>query len=173
MMKEVRRMNFQFGDLIFVKGGTFLVSSAIKKITHSPYSHVAIAVAPDLICEIDVFSKMKIRPNHYKNYDVFRYFRPLSSQEQNQMMQFLLKKIHCSKGYDWGKILEMFMRYVFHYNTYIDLKNREICSELADLAYQSIQIDLVPGKRDGDVSPEDLVESPYIFKIKEIREYAS
>jgi hypothetical protein len=172
MIEEVEKMCLQFGDIVLVKGKDW-ISKSIEDITHSEYSHVAIAIDSDNVCEIDVFLRLQIRPLTYQDYDVFRLNRPFSLLEQHTMMDFLNSKIYTNEGYDWLKILEMFLRYVFHKKTYFTMKNRYVCSEIVDLAFRSIDFDLVPGRIAGDVSPADISNSILLRRVEEIEKDAS
>jgi hypothetical protein len=159
-------MSFEIGDILFVRGETPVVSSLIKSFLHSEYSHVAIAVGPNEICEIDVFQNMRILPNPYTNYDVYRYKQGLSIEQKKQLHRFLMQKTITNTGYDWGKIAELLIRHFLHWNVLIDEKNRYICSEVIDVAYQTIGIDLLPAFLTGDVTPADLLLSILLIKVE-------
>lgn len=49
------------GDIVFVRG-TGPISTAIEEITHSPYSHVALAVSADTLVEAQGFREVGYQP---------------------------------------------------------------------------------------------------------------
>ncbi len=152
-------MNFQVGDILMVRGDSFLVSPVIKHVLGSEYSHVAIAVGKNHICEIDAFKKMRIVPNPYTNYDVLRLKEPLSKIERSQMQRFLLNKLDTVLGYDWLRIIEILVRKYLKWEVELNAKNRFICSEIVGAAYAEVGIDLLPDHQPEDITPFDLLLS--------------
>jgi hypothetical protein len=163
---------FQVGDILFVRGDTPIISSVVKSFLHSEFSHVAIAVGSNIICEIDAFKNLKTRPNPYTNFDLYRYKGGLTEEQKDALLEFLDRKMRTTKGYDWDKILEFCIRRFLHWNVFIDERNRYICSEIIDAAYQAIGIDLVGQRVTGDVTPVDLLNSIYLIQVKENERYA-
>lgn len=159
-------MNFEVGDILMVRGDTFIVSPVIKEILHSEFSHVAIAVGKNHICEIDAFKRMRIVSNPYTDYDLYRMNTGLTAAEKLKMQTFLQEKCKTIKGYDWLRIIEIVLRRFLKWEVSLNAKNRYICSEVIDAAYAAIGINLVPQLEDEDVTPVDILKSPYIVQIK-------
>ncbi len=162
-------MLFEVGDILLVRGRTFMLSSSIKKMLNSPYSHVAIAVGTHHICEIDAFKKMKIIVNPYpeSDYDLLRIGGGgLDSYQKERMQKFLQEQCKTIKGYDWLRILEIVLRKVFKWNLTINDKDRYICSEVIDAAYNHIGIDILPDMDSEDITPADLIMSLLLVPIE-------
>jgi hypothetical protein len=135
-------MNFEIGDVLFVRGNRWPISPIIKKFLGSEYSHVALAVGRDQIVEIDLFQKLKQKTNPHESYDVLRLHSGLTVLQKLQMQEYVKEEIRTNKGYDWGRIIEILLRRLTRWEGTIDTKNREICFEVIDLAYKSAGVDL-------------------------------
>ncbi|MBO9130809.1 hypothetical protein [Bacillus sp. 165] len=154
-------MKIEAGDLLFIKGDCY-ASPLIRFFLKSDYTHVTIATDEEHICEVDLFTKMKIMKNPYSEYDVYRLEPTLNEVQKKNVLVFLRKKCSTSKGYDWWRIISLFLQKYFRLNLIIHAQDRYICSEIIDKAYQHIGIDLVDHKVTGDVTPLDLMNSIYM-----------
>jgi hypothetical protein len=159
MIKRVgSTMPFQVGDILFVRGDSWF-SPIIKWVLRSEFSHVAVAIGPNQICEIDIFKRMRIIDNPYKDYEVYRYRGGLTKQQKQQLVDYLKEKCKTTMGYDYPRILSILFQILFKWHIVIDDKNRFICSEIIDAAYQHIGIDLIQARDTGDVTPPDLLNA--------------
>lgn len=158
-------MHIQTGDIILVKGKTPIISPLIKWFTNSPYTHVGLAVTPELIYEIDINKDLAIRPLAYEDYDVFRYAEGLSEQQQVDMKWYALKRANENKGYDWLRIVAFAFERIFRMPFVFHEMNRVICSEIVDNLYNYVGIDLLPDRMDGHVTPAQLATSPFLTKV--------
>lgn len=154
-------MKMEAGDLIFVKGDCF-PSRLIRFFLKSDYTHVTIAMDDTHICEVDIFTKMKVMKNPYSEFDLYRLKRNLTEKEKEELTNFLIEKCKSSKGYDWWRLVSIGIKMYFRWNLIIHEQDRYICSEIIDKAYQYIGIDLVKERVTGDVTPLHLMDSPQI-----------
>ena len=154
-------MKMEVGDLLFIKGDCY-ASPIIRFFLKSEYTHVTIAMDHSTICEVDLFTKMKVMKNPYKEFDLYRLKRKLTEKEQKELTEFLLEKCMTSKGYDWWRLLSLCFKKYFRWNLVIHEQDRYICSEIIDKAYQHIGVDLVEERVTGDVTPIELMESHQI-----------
>ena len=151
----------QAGNILLVRGSG-LISWIIKVVTHSEYSHVALVISETEIIEIDSFKRVSIRKNPYSNYDLIHVL-DIPDRKRDKVVAFA--KAQLGKQYDYAQLLEILFEMVFHTRLYLNSKNKLICSELIDLAFMSQRINLVPGKRRGCVTPEDIAESPIVARL--------
>lgn len=158
-------MNIQAGDIILVKGDTPIISPLIKWFTNSEYTHVGLAVMPDLIYEIDVNKDLAIRPIKHDNYDVFRVKGGLSREQRRSMQLYAIERAKENEGYDWLRILAFALEKVFRSPFVFHEVNRVVCSEIVDNIYTHVGIDLLPDREDGHVSPAQLATSPLLTKV--------
>ncbi|WP_139491803.1 hypothetical protein [Brevibacillus dissolubilis] len=86
-------------DLLFVKGES-VIGRTIRRVTGSPYSHVAIVLDPWHVAETDWRYPLKVRHLNYPRgtYDVFRYQGELFHTQMMAMDDFL--HMHISTPYD-------------------------------------------------------------------------
>lgn len=155
--------NLHIGDILLVKGKTPVISRLIRWVTKSEYTHVAIVYGENRIAEIDVNRKLSIYPMDPKEtYYVFRYKGGLKNKQKTDMKRLIANRTLQNAGYDWLKILSMFLQSTFKKPFFLDIKNRVICSEIVDYIYMDIGIDLVPNSTIGHVSPADIANSTCI-----------
>lgn len=158
--------DIQTGDIIFVRGNTPIISPLIRWFTGSEYTHIGVAIGQDLICEIDFNSDLAIRPiGRHEDYDVYRMMYGLSSSEKEDIRELMIEAAITNKGYDWLRIINFVIKKFLPFPFILDKLNKVICSEIIDVLYMGIGIDLLPYKKTGDVSPGDLVKSPFLEKI--------
>jgi hypothetical protein len=155
----------QTGDIILVRGNMPIVSSLVRWFTNSEYTHVAMAVSDELVIEIDINKDLAIRPLTYDNYDVFRYKKGLSVSQQASLQYYATQVAKTSKGYDWLRILQFACEKLFRTKKTFNEVHRFVCSEIVDNLYDHINIDLVPEREDGNVTPGQLANSPKLIKV--------
>lgn len=159
----------QTGDIIMYKPRS-IIGWVISKITHSPYSHVAIAISPDKIFEANVFINSRIVSiySDYVGYDknihhIYRLSEIDSSQKTNiQIMARQLK----DKPYDYKQIFGLFMRLVFNWKTSLfnDL-NKFICSEIIDRMYYCSGVKRKDKINLFNITPNELLEKYTLKRV--------
>lgn len=161
---------FQVGDIIFYESTTF-IGSIIRKITNSPFSHVALAVSPTEIVEANAFirsRKVTFTPEKCKRIKVLRTKQPLTYAQERTLVINSDKLLN--KGYDYLGITRLFAKTLFRFN--LDGRKDDLtklwCSEMVDYAYETIGIDLVPQIDNHYVSITDLEESPELVEAFEL-----
>lgn len=157
-------MKIEPGDLVLVKGKCW-PSFFIRLFLKSDYTHMTIAIDENHVCEVDLFTKMQIIPNPYKEFDLYRCHQSLSPEQQKVMTDFLKKRCQTSKGYDWWRIISLIIKRYFRINLIIHEQDKYICSEIVDKAYQHIGIDLIEHRVTGDVTPLDFIETNHLSLV--------
>lgn len=160
-------MKMEVGDLIFVKGNCNF-SPFIRFFLKSEYTHVTIAVDEMHICEVDLYRKMEIMKNPYKEYDLYRLKVKLTVEQQKELLHFIHKKVITSKGYDWWRLVSLCVKRFLRWNIIIHEQDRYICSEIIDKAFQHIGIDIVEDLVTGDVTPIDIMRSERIEFVSSV-----
>jgi hypothetical protein len=155
----------QAGDIILVRGNMPIISRAIRWFTNSEYTHVALAVTDELIFEIDIDKDLAIRPLTYKDFDVFRYKEGLTLSQKASLQEYATQIAKTNEGYDWLRILRFAFEKLFRTKKTFHDMNRVVCSEIVDNLYHHIDVDLVPERVDGDVTPGHLANSPELIKV--------
>jgi hypothetical protein len=157
-------MKMEVGDLLFVKGDCYQ-SRFIRFFLKSDYTHVTIAMDDTHICEVDIFTTMKVMKNPYTEFSLYRLNRKLTNDEKEELRNFLLEKCRTSKGYDWWRLLSIGIKKFFRWNIIVHEQDRYFCSEIIDKAYQHIGIDLVKERVTGDVTPIHIMDSKLISLV--------
>lgn len=146
-------------DLLFIKGDT-VISSMIKKVTDSHYSHVAIVLDTLHVAETDWRYPVQIRHGTYELgiYDVYRY-RETLSEEQRQRMQWFIEMKKNTK-YDLVRTISngLFLLFKIPIRDAIDRMN---CTELAYLMFKEAGVDLEPL----DLTPGGLSSSKRLIRL--------
>lgn len=159
-------MNIETGDIILVRGSTPIISPLIRWFTGSEYTHAGIAITSDWIFEIDMNQDLALRPvKRHKDFDVFRYKDGLTVDQKTRIIQKAERRARNNKGYDWLKILGFIFEKLFRTQFVFDSINHVICSEIVDLLYDAVGIDLLPDRKTGHVTPGDIAKSPVLKKI--------
>lgn len=158
----------QVGDILMVRGNSWF-SPIVRKFLRSDFTHVAICIDNNFICEIDAFSNLSFKRNYHTDYDVLRYKKGLTRKQQKRLKRFLAKKVLECEGYDWSKIAELFLKITFKLGVMMDQRNRYICSEIVDAAFQELGIDLLEGFETGDVAPTDFLYSQHLIKVGQVK----
>lgn len=151
------------GDIVFFKGES-LISKIISKLTKSPYTHVAVVIMNEVILESDRFIETRLRPLH--DDEIYTIMRCELNSAQKEMI--IANSINfIGKKYDYLQIAKWFFKLTFNFDGkgLVNNANRVYCSELVDILFKSVGIDLLPDKQDGDVLPSDLLKSPLLRKL--------
>lgn len=149
-------------DLLFVRGES-LISRAIQRVTHSPYSHVAVVWDTGQIVDTDWRRPLDVRPlaSVRDPFDVYRYRADIDPWQAAAMNEFFLH--NRGAGYDVIQTLTHAL-YLFTGVPLIDDARRFNCSEFVDRMFAAAGIDLCP-EVDGHVTPADLARSDLLIKI--------
>lgn len=149
----------QPGDLIFIRGNQG-VAGPIKKLTRSPYTHMAGLVLNDTVIE-----SQGLRRTGYELVDTYRgvadvYTCADISYEQRQKVVSFVKQEIGTK-YDYLLICWMACRYIIgDVVPLIASKKRRICTTLWADAYRAAGIELCPDIE--HPSPGELSKSKYL-----------
>lgn len=161
-------MDLQTGDILLHKGKRW-TSRIIAKVTGSPYTHVAIVFDTNRVLEIDINKELSLyQIDSTLRYEVYRKRGGLTKQEKIKLKRRMTNRQLEMKGYDWLKLISLGFLAIFKKPFFMDTKNKVICSEIVDMLYNEIGIDLVPGAIVGHVTPEDIAKSPNIEYLKSI-----
>lgn len=152
------------GDIVFFKGSGF-ISDVISKVTHSPYTHVAVVMHNNNILEANSFIKVRIRP--IQKDEVFSVYRCNLTDKQRQII-YLKGEQFIGKDYDYVQVFQWLYRLTINKDGLgiVNNTNRLYCSELVDDVFEAAGIDLLPNRLDGDVTPIDLLKSPLLVKVQ-------
>lgn len=155
----------EIGDiLLFYPESRF--TRIISFLTNSDYSHVGIYFGEiDGVSVMYDINGMVLKPTAIKNvnrkYDVYRVKGGLSKENKEKIREFLLDKsgiVH----YDYIQLVGFLNRILFGIDNIFNNPDMYVCSELIDLVYQYIGVDLVDKYKSGNVSPADLENSDKI-----------
>lgn len=159
-------MELQPGDIILVKGQS-LFSKGVKLFTKSDYTHTTMMISDKQMIEANFYKKVNIVDFKYdpKTMEIYRYKGGLSVSQQINVVQSSYEML--DKYYDYLQIVWYMIEFFIgrHYNSPFHLDNFIICSELIDVAYTNIGINLVPDREKGNVTPDDLFKSNLIGRI--------
>lgn len=163
MFKEVKnnKMQLKQGDILACKNNSFL-SRFIRYITKSNFSHLAIVVNENEAIESDGISgfiKHK-NINEYINYASVYSCDSLSEDQRNNICQYAISKV--GQKYDYYLIFVLFLRYVFGLRIKIKDGNEDICSELVNDSYKSVNVIL--SKKRFPI-PDDVLNSDKLRKV--------
>jgi len=114
------------GNIIFVRGSSPL-SKTIRLFDAGAYSHVAIALSSTHILEAQYYTKSRICPIYFEDYDVINL--GLSRQQQLEVMRLGISLV--GKWYDYRQIGGYIMRQLFGSDIRkFNNPNNLICSEI-------------------------------------------
>jgi cell wall-associated NlpC family hydrolase len=139
------------GDIVFVRGNSPL-SHLIQFLDKGEFSHVAIAVSNNEILEAQYFTKSRITPFYFKDYEIIDL--GLLDSHRNRVEE--ISESLEGKIYDYFQVFLYFIRAVL----YRELKiyhnpNYILCSELIDIILTEIGI--IPKDQFlGNVTPNEL-----------------
>jgi uncharacterized protein YycO len=153
----------ELGDLILVKG-TRWYSKIISKVTHSPYTHVAVHMHDGILLESDWngVQASYIQKYAHVDYDVYRHTTATTIQLED-MVSVMLSKY--GTGYDYLGIVGVGYSLFTGKENRLDNKKLLWCSEYyADSALESkIQLDVDSGTH--TYSPGDISRDSNIMFI--------
>lgn len=157
----------KIGDIVFVRGKG-IVGSIVKYATKSKYSHVALAVSEKHVVEIDWKYDVRIRELEHLNYDIYSLNRDLTIEEEISIINFVYSLL--GRKYDFLKIVSLILELTFKARGKLlfNNKNKLICSDIIDLAFQNIGVDLVPDHKEQDVTPQELCLSRDLIFIESV-----
>jgi uncharacterized protein YycO len=152
------------GDLLLIQGNTW-IDKVIKRITGSPYSHVAGVVGPDEAVEIRPFQRTNYQKleNYTGRVDVFTC-NSLTDDQRRKIVEHAVQKV--GTKYDYMLVIWEASRYLFHWVWPYQAGDNSLCSTIWADAYRKAGIDLCP-----DIiypSPGDLGKSPIIQKVERV-----
>lgn len=154
-------MGLEIGNIIASRGDS-IISSVIKKITYSKYSHLAIIVSNTLIIEADGISGFI----KYRNIEDFQSYSDiftcdsLTDKKSQEMIFYLEGKV--GQKYDRILLFWLFVKYVFRVKLPYKNDSSMICSELVNNAYKSVGVRL---SKKRFPSPKDIINSKLLRKI--------
>ncbi|MGO0058665.1 hypothetical protein ACTID9_01125 [Brevibacillus fluminis] len=155
-------MQLQRFDLLFVRGRSPL-ARLIERVTHSPYSHVAIVLDEHHIAETDWRFPLRWNHNNYPPWqcDVYRYRGELTAAQVSAMDAFI--RAHIGTPYDFWQTVTNGL-YLLTGLPIRDAPNRMNCSETVDRMFAAAGIRLTSAEL-GKVSPADLARSSKLQRI--------
>ncbi|MGI2327566.1 hypothetical protein [Planococcus sp. YIM B11945] len=148
-------------DLIFYKGET-PIARAIKRLTNSEYSHVAMVIDPLHLVQLDWKTPVSIQHLAYpiSQYDTYRLKTALTDEEKVKVILFMREWI--STGYDWKLIFSRFFNILFG-TPIISSVKRYNCDELIVDAFRHVGVNLI--KDDVKMTPDTLAKSELLYKV--------
>jgi hypothetical protein len=152
-------MKLETGDIILEKGED-VIDKGISWFTDSPYTHVAMVIHENfnLLIESHFWSGVHIiHLNEIPDkYDVLRIKGGLNSIQKEKIFKPMLESI--GNKYDLPQIFGYLFSGLFKGKNMFNNPNYIICSELIDIVYNEIDIDLVPDMYLGDIKPSDIAK---------------
>jgi len=154
------------GDIIAYRGNYSIISTIIKKITKSKFSHVGIFVGGGMIVESDGYvGRVAYKPlsDYVGTIDIYSC-EYLTDEQRQKICDYAVSKI--GDKYSYLLTLWLGIKLVFGILLpFFDTKSAKNCSELVNLAYsESIGLRLCPDKWP---TPDEIVKSELMVKIGE------
>jgi len=147
-------MELKVGDILACKSNSFL-SFAIRFLTKSKYSHLAIIVSESEIIEADGivgFINRKNINDYINEADI--YTCDLTDEQRQDVVEYAISKI--GKKYDYFLVFVLFLRFTFGIKIKIKDTDDDICSELVNDCYSSVNLKL--SKKRFPI-PDDVIKS--------------
>lgn len=157
-------MKLKIGDIFACHSETF-ISSTIRMITHSKYSHIAIVVSETELIEADgITNRIRYRNiNYYKNKADVYTCNILTDKQRQNIVKFMQNSI--GEKYDYTLLIWLAVKYIFEILLpFIDNTTNKICSEIVNDAYDSVGCRLCV---DRWPTPSQIAESNMLVKIGE------
>jgi hypothetical protein len=160
------------GDVLLYEGEK-LFSRIIKKVTRSRFSHAGIAVwwnerlmVMEAVGRGVVVTPLSASVGHYNGHvHWYTSKRLLSEEERKRMIIFAQEEL--GKEYALWKAIWVGIQLLFKWKPEErdELKREQklFCSGYVAQIYNSIGVDLVPGRSDTSVVPEDIASSPELL----------
>lgn len=156
-------MEIKKGDVVLCKAKG-LLGYAIKLYTKTDYSHALFAISDNQLIEA-WGTRVRIVPKsdiEKRDYDVYRYKWGLSNDQLLTMTDYAASQVGVS--YDWSQLFG-YLRYGLKKDNGWNTPNEMICSELVDNIFLAADIDLMPNKKMGDMTPDDLAKCDWLVKV--------
>lgn len=143
------------GDIVFVRGKTW-VSKIIRFFDKGEFTHVAIAVSPHTVIEVERFTRARISPIHYEDYEIVSL--GLNIFQQKTIRNHA--KTLVGKHYDYWQILGELLEDLFNLKgrNRFNNPNKYICSELVGELLTAAGI-LQDSQEVRDFTPNELYEA--------------
>ena len=168
------------GEVLMYKGRG-LVSSVIRWVTHSPYSHAALAVWWNqrlMVMEAKgqgvIVNPTSRSIRHYRgDVEWFSCKKEISEDDRLRMVKFAQEEL--GKSYGRWKAILLGIKILFEH----DLEKRDrlkrekrlFCSEYVAQIYNFIGLDLKKGRSDRFTKPDDIANSPLLEKRGQLKKY--
>lgn len=112
------------GDVLFVRG-TSLLSKLVRLVDKGAYSHVAIALSSTHILEAQYYTKSRICPIYFEDYDIVRI--ELTDNERMSLVNNSINLV--GEWYDYRQAASYLLRMMFKKGV-TNSPNFAICSEI-------------------------------------------
>lgn len=161
-------VNLEPCDVIFVKRRRDptikdrIIGKLVKWATKSEYSHVAYFVAANTTFEVNAF-----RSAGYGSLDEYAEFIVKRLRFAPEVRLRILNHIRKTEGarYGWGEVIALLIRKRLGFPVYFDSPHAFECAEqLVKAVHAETELWIV-AQSTGDVSPQDLFESPWLSTI--------
>jgi len=156
-------VEFKVGDLVLVKGNS-IISSLIKDVQNSQYSHVAGIIKENVIIEADWDGV---------NYNALDYYNGMADiyrcDSLTKGKRYVLPKLAINElkdPYDYLLLIVQLIRYWFNLKLPYISVNRQQCGVLWVNIYRKLGIDLCPGQQ--YPSPAEISESKLLRYVGSI-----
>lgn len=150
-------MKVKMGDVLFVEGSNWNpISIFIKWLSGGKFSHVAICVQDNLILETEYTIKARVIDISKTNYLTKRKHEIVHvefTEEQKDKLPIVAMQF-INKDYDFGLILKMFLKYVFHIPIWNKDDDEYVCSEL--VAELLLDLGAIDNEKAVNMSPSEL-----------------
>lgn len=145
-------------DILLCKNNG-VISNIIKQATNSVYSHATFVLDQYHLVEIGFRKPVQIKHINYSlgSFDCYRTTIDLTQRQKNQILEFY-QRILNSK-YDYIEALSAVIKRLIPY----DNAQKYICSGVINEAFKKVGMLLVD--KEGAVTPADLSESPFLYKV--------
>lgn len=142
--------------------GKGLLSFLIRKITKSKYSHLALIISPAQIIEADGCNGYikYTNINYYKNCADVYDCDFLTDDQRDEICKYAISKI--GQKYDYFLLFVLILRYVCGIKIKYKDIDSDVCSELINDCYKSIEVLL--SKKKFPI-PNDVIKSKLIRKV--------
>lgn len=166
------------GDILLFKGEDG-ISKLIAWGTNSPYSHVAVCVAPEMNLAIEAMAGGGVRARDTRNikeeYDVYR-IKEGHAYDIHKTISYMVDKLNSKYDYIGVfflgilKILAKIGKPLKKTANKWQKDRDYFCSELCYLAFNEGGLDIVPQIDEAEITaPGDIAKSPVVGKVIKIR----
>jgi len=160
----MKENQLETGDILFEKSKK-IYSRPIQWWTNSQYSHVAMVYEYPMIIQSRLFRGVHITHiDTLEEFDVYAMIEGLSGYQKNTLKEVSLK--YLGLKYDLRQIFGYVNMSIIKGRNKLNNPHQIICSELIDLLYIELSVDLRRGIYLGDVTPADLTFSSFL-KLKQ------